>query len=413
MLRRYVGSVDSTGDSLEELVLERPVAEGRILAHHPDGRVVLVEGGLPGETVNVGITGTRKRLLTASVTKVLKPAEGRQDPPCSYLGAGCGGCDYQHADLNLQRSLKAEVIRDALGHVGGGRFTEVPIRESRPLGAGGAPALRTTVRVATVRGRAGFRHRHSNDVLEVPECLVSHPAVNRVLSDGRFVEASEVTVRTSVATGEVIVVVDPHASKSRVPENVTMIGLNKLRAGKRLWMTEVVGDHEFRVSAQSFFQAHPEGAAELGRVVGDALAGVDLSTDRLVDLYGGVGLFTVLLGATKGEIVESSRSSVADAGHNTAHLGTKVVRSAVERWRASRAEAVVADPPRSGLGAAGAKAVGATGAARVALVSCDPASLGRDLNLLADQGYEPNWIELVDMFPHTHHIEAVTALERR
>jgi 23S rRNA (uracil1939-C5)-methyltransferase len=388
------------------------VAEGRILAHLDDGRVVLVEGGLPGETVSATVTLLKKRLITASVSEVLQPTEGRVQPPCPYLASGCGGCDYQHASPELQHHLKAEVIRDALGHVGGGRFASLPIRDPEPIGGSG-PALRTTVRVATSRGRGGFRHRHSNEVLEVPECLVSHPALNRVLDKGRFGEAKEVIIRTSVATGELMAVVDPHASKSWVPEDVSMIGLNKLRAGKRLWMTEAVDGHEFRVSALSFFQAHPEGAAALGRAVSAALPGFDGPRDRLVDLYGGVGLFTVLLGATNGELVESSRSSVADARRNTEDLGTRVVRSAVERWRPSRANAVVADPPRSGLGAKGADAVAATGAAMVALVSCDPASMARDLNLLSDRGYEPTWIQPVDMFPHTHHIEAVTALKRQ
>ncbi len=134
-------------------------------------------------------------------------------------------------------------------------------------------------------------------------------------------------------------------------------------------------------------------------------------TDTLVDLYGGVGLFTVLLGARRAEVVERSSSSVADARINTADLGARVTRSTVEAWTPSRADAVVADPPRQGLGAAGVAAVVATESERVALVSCDPAAMARDLSLLHDSGYVPTRIEVVDMFPHTHHIEAVTTLQ--
>ena len=416
MLRRYVGSVNRTDDQFENVVLERPVADGQVLGHNADGKVVLAEGGLPGEAVKLRITRNRKRLLMGVVQDVLEPAAGRVTPPCALVAEGCGGCDLQHADLELQQQLKVEVIRDSLAHLGRGRFSEIPITAGTTLGNGSgdlAPQqLRTTVRTGVIGARAGFRRRHSNDVLRVANCMVSHPAVNEVMDKGRFAEAEEVTIRVSVASGEVIVLVDPHASKSRVPDAVSMIGLNKLRAGKRLWMTETVGGHNFRISADSFFQASPRGAEELAGVVAAALGDFDPQIDRLADLYGGVGLFTVLLGAERSELVESSRSAVADARLNTKHLNTRIVRTAVERWRPSQFDAVVADPPRSGLGAEGADAVAATGAASVALVSCDPAAMGRDLGLLADRGYEPRGIQLVDMFPHTHHIEAVTSVVR-
>jgi 23S rRNA (uracil1939-C5)-methyltransferase len=132
----------------------------------------------------------------------------------------------------------------------------------------------------------------------------------------------------------------------------------------------------------------------------------------VADLYGGVGLFSVTLGARDGELVERSASAIADARVNTSPLGTRVRRAAVERWTPSPADAVVADPPRQGLGAAGADAVVGTGARRLALVSCDPASLARDTVLLHERGYQLIGARLVDQFAHTHHVEVVAAFRR-
>jgi tRNA/tmRNA/rRNA uracil-C5-methylase (TrmA/RlmC/RlmD family) len=132
----------------------------------------------------------------------------------------------------------------------------------------------------------------------------------------------------------------------------------------------------------------------------------------LVDLYGGVGLFSAGLGARRAVLVERSASSVADARVNLAELAASVVQSDVEQWSPEPADVVVADPARSGLGSAGAAVVAATGAPVVALVSCDPAALARDVRLLVDHGYRASGVELVDMFPETHHVEAVTALRR-
>ena len=145
----------------------------------------------------------------------------------------------------------------------------------------------------------------------------------------------------------------------------------------------------------------------------DAPSGPLDPTDRFVDLYGGVGLFSVGLGATSPLLVERSASSVADARVNLAGADARFVRVAVERWRPSHADVVVADPARSGLGAEGVGPLVATGAERVALVSCDPASMARDVALLISRpATRSQGVELVDLFPNTHHIEAVTTLRR-
>jgi 23S rRNA (uracil1939-C5)-methyltransferase len=170
-----------------------------------------------------------------------------------------------------------------------------------------------------------------------------------------------------------------------------------------------VAGHRFRVSARSFFQARPDGAAALVDLVGRALAGA--GDGPLVDLYGGVGLFAATVGrGRRVTVVERAASAVADARVNVP--GGRVLLLDVDQWRPSHAAAVVADPSRHGLGKRGVAAVDASGATHLALVSCDPASFGRDARLLGAAGFAHEGSTLVDLFPHTPHVEVVTRFVR-
>ncbi|MFZ2345154.1 MAG: methyltransferase, partial [Candidatus Microthrix parvicella] len=163
----------------------------------------------------------------------------------------------------------------------------------------------------------------------------------------------------------------------------------------------------------------PDGAEALVSLVADGL-GPLAAGDRLVDLYAGVGLFgAALADRTPGLLVtavESARSSVADAKVNLANANeageARVIASQVAKWRPSKADALVADPPRAGLGKAGVGKVEDTGAARVVLISCDAAAAGRDVGLLVRRGYTLESLTLVDLFPHTHHTESVAVFSR-
>jgi len=383
------------------------VAGGVALGREASGRIVLVEGALPGERARVELSVDRPTLAKGVATEVLSTSPDRVTPPCPELAAGCGGCDLQHAGLELQRQLKVEVVRDALTRIG--RLPDVEVLAGEVL-----PALdqRTVLRCAVVDGRAGLRRRRSNDVHVLDRCLVAHPAVEQIVAQGRFPGATEIVVRIGARTGERMVVVGPTVGAATVPAGVTLVGADDVAAGRTAWVHELVARRRFRISAGSFFQARPDGAEALIRAAARAVAPFDHTADRLVDLYGGVGLFTAGLDAHRAVVVERSGSSVDDARVNLASLGARVVQADVGTWSPSAADVVVADPARAGLGPAGTAAVVGTGATRVALVSCDPASLARDARLLADEGYLPTGVELVDMFPHTHHVEAVTAFRR-
>jgi 23S rRNA (uracil1939-C5)-methyltransferase len=383
-------------------------AGGDGLGRDDDGRVTFVPGAITGEAVTVELEVTRRDFARGRLVEVLSPSPDRVTPPCPFVAAGCGGCDWQHVDPSAQRRLKVGIVRDALRRQA---RLEVDVAEGPALSAVG---YRTTLRGRSVEGRFALRERRGHDLVAVEPCLVAHPLLGELLEVGRFPDG-EVVLRAGARTGERLVVVDGDAGSASVPPGVRVVSTRELGAGKRAWIHEEVAGRRFRVSARSFFQARPDGAEALVQAVATTLgAGGGGGGDHLVDLYGGVGLFAASLpGWRSVTLVEQSPSSVADARVNLADRQARIVRADVDHWGPSRADAVVADPPRAGLGTRGVHRVAATEAPVVALVSCDPAALGRDARLLSEAGYDLSSATLVDLFPHTSHVEVVSRFVRR
>lgn len=395
-----------------ELTTTGVAVGGDAVARDATGRVVFVTGALPGERVVATVTDERAHFARAQVHAVVEPAEGRVAPPCPEVGRGCGGCGWQHIAPVLQRELKAGIVEDALRRLGG--IADVCVAPGDAPAEGGT---RTTVRLAVGDGGVvGYRAARSHDVVDVRSCLVVHPLLVPLVTGARFGSAREVTVRCGAATGERLALVSPGVDVVDLPPgaaDTVVVGADELATGRRAWIHEEVAGRRWRVSARSFFQARPEGAAALVATVDELVGPPATPGERLLDAYGGVGLFAGSLGAGRRvTVVERSASSVADARVNLTDLDAKVLRLDVERWRPAPMDVVVADPARSGLGTRGVRALTATGARRLVLVSCDPASLGRDAGLLGATGYR--WVEtrLVELFPHTPHVEAVSSFER-
>jgi 23S rRNA (uracil1939-C5)-methyltransferase len=372
------------------------------------GRVTFVEDALPGEVVTVEITVGTSTFAKARLVSVDEPSPERVDPPCPHVAEGCGGCDLQHASLACQWSMKEQAVRDALGRIG-----KVRVPDIRTVALPDR-AFRTTVRAGVRDGRAGFRARRSHDVVVPDACLVAHPFVEELLTEGRFGGCDEVTIRVGAATAERLVIASPNADDVSVPDDVTVVGRDELRRGRRASIHEDVAGRTWRISARSFFQSRPDGAAALVEVVRDEVArrGPEVVT-HLVDLYAGVGLFGGSLDAAEVTAVERNASSVADARHNLG-VHARVVRSDVDRWIPDRpgADVVVADPSRDGLGTRPVVVLGALEPPLIVLVSCDAGSLGRDAGALVKAGYTLESVTLVDLFPHTHHVEVVSAFVR-
>jgi 23S rRNA (uracil1939-C5)-methyltransferase len=390
---------------------------GEGVAREASGRVVFVAGALPGERVVVDVVEEHPRHARAAVVDVVEASPDRVAPPCPFVAAGCGGCGWQHVDPPAQRELKAAIVAEALSRLGGVAEPRVAAGPPR-TGAG----YRTTIRsVADADGRLALRRHHSHDLVAVPGCLVAHPLVAEVLSAGRFPPGADVTVRVGARTGERMVVVDgppaeaggrdPGVDEIVVPDGVRVVTGAELAAGKRAWLHEEVAGVRLRLSARSFFQAGPEAAEALVATVAAAAGEVPDGT-RLADLYGGVGLFAATVARNaQVEVVEASASAAADARVNLRDRDARVVRRDVARWRARPADVVVADPPRAGLGRGGVRAVRATRAPRLVLVSCDAGALGRDSRLLAGAGYRVVASTVVDAFPHTPHVEVVSRFD--
>lgn len=390
-----------------EVRADRMVAGGSALCRDAGGRIVLVDGALPGERLSVEVEDEGDSL--GQLAAVLERAPGRVDPPCPFVAQGCGGCDWQHAAPDVQSEMRLEIVTDALRRLG--RLSDAVVRPGPPIGA---ERSRNTLRLAVDDGRLGLRARGTNDVVPVDDCLVVVPGLAELLVPGVVDpgSATEVTLRVADGTGERLLLAAPTAAGVLAPEDVAVIGADELAGGRRKWFFAEVAGHRLRVSASSFFQTRGSGAEALVAIVAGQVGGSPEGT--FVDLYGGVGLFAVTVaGERRIVLVERSAAAAADARQNLAGRPAKVIAKPVERWRPVPAAVVVADPARAGLGKVGVQRTVATGAGRVVLISCDAASLGRDTAALAAAGYDHVESVVVDMFGHTGHVEVVTRFDRR
>ncbi|MBW3615725.1 MAG: class I SAM-dependent RNA methyltransferase [Actinobacteria bacterium] len=404
-----------------DLKAESVVAGGDALARDAEGRVVFVTGALPGERVRALVTEERGDFSRAVAVEIVEASPDRVAPPCAALAAGCGGCTWQHVAREAQGRLKASVVTDALRRIA--RLQDPPPVETVPLAG---PPLRTSARLGvTAGGRAGHRSRTAKagpgaapstpPVVEADACAVAHPLLEELITGGRYPGAGEVLLRVGVASGERLVRVGRGAREVEVPAGVVVV-----REGDRrpAFVHEEVAGRRFRVSVGSFFQSGPVVAEALTRAVSTAAGDLLGPGDHLVDLYAGVGLFASVLGAQRGArvtAVERPGPAVRDARANLADLDAVVVGCEVGRWQvgaaAPPAAVVVADPARSGLGRPGVAAVRRLRPQRLVLVSCDPASLARDVRLLHEVGFQLSGLHLVEAFADTFHVETVASFD--
>jgi len=486
-----------------ELTVGEVAAGGCCAARQePGGPVIFVRHALPGERVRVRVTQATSRLARADAIEIRQASPDRVAPPCPHARpGGCGGCDWQHASLPAQRSLKAEVIRQQMrriagldcavtveslegdddtggntGNVGDGDGAAGDggaAGDDRAAGdgsaAGGGSAAdggsaaglgwRTRVRFAVRHdGRTGLRKHRSHDIIDVGACPIAHPLVTETaVTRRRWPGAKSVEVLVAVASGERAVVVTgpPARWNSGARPAAQAIGADTvLAAGTtgrlvslrgRGYLTEGAAGRSWRVSAGTFWQVHPAAADALAAAVLGMLA--PLPGDRALDLYCGAGLFAGVLadavGPDGGVVgVEENAAAVRDARHNLratpwAQVHRGDVAAVLAQGGLSGASLAVLDPPRTGLpravidllrgvpgagtdaggtGAAGAGAAStdgdrtAGGLRRIAYVSCDPATLARDLVAFRAAGWRLAELRAFDAFPMTHHVECLAAL---
>ena len=366
-----------------------------------DGEPVFVAYTIPGEEVVAETRRKGRRYLEAEVKQVLKPSPHRVAPPCPYYGV-CSGCQWQHIDYAHQLEIKRKLVTDQLRRIG--QFEKPPVAPT--LGCEEPWSYRNHARFTIgPGGQVGFVNRGTRRFVRIDRCMIMDEGINEILGkiQDKCAETTQLSVRYGVGTGEWLI-------------QPTLQSLDvTVDTGQTHYHEELLG-RRFRVASPSFFQVNTKQAARLVEMV---LARLNLSgRETLVDAYAGVGTFAVLLAAHAKEVIaiEESASAVKDAEANIAGLANvRLVQGRTEEVLAQLTEgvdAVVLDPPRAGCHEDALRAMVDKGVPRVVYVSCDPATLARDLRYLCQEGYDLLEVQPLDMFPHTYHVEAVATLNR-
>jgi tRNA/tmRNA/rRNA uracil-C5-methylase (TrmA/RlmC/RlmD family) len=398
----------SVPDSLVRV--ERPATGGGV-GRLGDGRVVFVRHALPGELVRVEVTETTSSFARGDAVEILEPSAERVTAPCAYAHAGgCGGCDLQHASESAQLSWKVSLIEEHLRRIAG---VDRDVKVTTP--GAQARGSRTRLRCAVnEEGRLCLRGARSHDLVVIDECWIASESFTPAFS-ASWSGVEEVELR-DIGDGEPFAVVRRETHRGTMYEICSLSG-EPLEPSTQS-RVEVHG-HYFSVSPRSFWQSHRAAPRLLLDSVlrfADAKEG-----DHVVDLFSGVGLFAVPLAKQVGPggrvtAVESSAYAVRDARQN----GDGLRQFRVREWSVTpraindsvgAGDVVVVDPPRNGLAKGVVDALVRRAPRRLVYVSCDPATLARDLKSLLDGGFAIGELMAIDLFPMTEHVELVTTLD--
>ena len=394
--------------------IEKLVYGGAGLARH-GAETVFVPYVLPGERVEVELERRSSGVLRGAALAWEARSSERSDPPCPVFGR-CGGCHYQHMPYERQRESKAAILRETLRRLGGVDWEgDIEVTSAEPWGYRNRTQLHFHRRdgAPSVGFLAPESHRH----VAAEECAINCPDLNRLhgelreMTADRWFPKSLRSVEFFVADGQVQMNLPrrpgplPRKFWSWCDER-----LGVSRPGAALECP--CGPDVFRISGRSFFQVNRFLAARLAD-----LALGDTGGQLALDLYCGVGLLTLPLARRFRNVVgvDSAESAVRDLRSNATRAGLALhaVHAGVPeflRGYARRPDLIVADPPRAGLGKDTVREILRLRVPRVRLVSCDPATLARDLRQLAAGGYVVESLQLVDMFPQTYHIESIASL---
>jgi tRNA/tmRNA/rRNA uracil-C5-methylase (TrmA/RlmC/RlmD family) len=402
---------NETQDATNFVVRIDQPATGGGVGRLDDGRVVFVRHSLPGELVEVEITQSTSKFSRGDAVRVLEPSSERVSPPCPYAHpGGCGGCDLQHASLDAQIQWKAALVQEHLSRIAG--VTRVIEVEGAPVEAKGS---RTRLRCAVDEdGHLGLLATRSHDVVVLDACWIADEAFRSAFST-TWHGAEEVELR-AIGEGEPFAVVRRETTRGRIFELCSLRG-EPLDPSTKSRVR--VNGHVYSVSPRSFWQSHRSAPELLVNVVNrfaDLKAG-----EHAVDLFSGVGLFTVALAKAAGAggrvtAVESSPYAVRDARENTEGVGNVKVREWTVSARAindsvAPGDVVVLDPPRNGLAKGVVEALVRRAPRRVVYVSCDAATFARDVKSFLSGGFKLVDLKVIDLFPMTEHVEIVGLLD--
>ena len=414
--------------------IEKPIYGGAFLAR-VEGKAVFVPLALPGEQACVRVVEEKRGYATAEVEEVVTAAAERVVPACRHFGV-CGGCQYQHADYKAQLAYKQAILRETLERGGVRAPEEIAVLAGEP------GAYRNRIRLAfDADGRAGYRGRRSHTVVAIEECPIAAPSLvqaafsaaelfrrfgvpSRPAELSLFCDAAETSMLASVFTDGAARVPLTDYFDALLPQIPSLRGVELVevhqgqsrtmaRAGDESIAYRAAG-FDYRVDHGAFFQVNRWLMDELVECVTRGLSG-----GLAWDLFAGAGLFARKLAESFGHVVavESATAAMAALTENLKGANATAVKAVTLEFlrgvaKGERPDLIVVDPPRAGLGAETTELLGRIGAPQLVYVSCDPATLARDLRALVGAGYAIERITLADLFPQTFHLETVVRLRR-
>jgi 23S rRNA (uracil1939-C5)-methyltransferase len=411
-------------DRIFSLQIEKIVHGGDGLARH-EGRVIFVPFTIPGETVEAEIVREKKEYAEAEIIRILTPSPERREAPCPVFTV-CGGCQLQHLPEEAQLRYKVEAMREVLARIG--KITSYdllpPIPSPLPF------HYRTRTQLKVERGEIGYYRQKSHEIVSIDRCpLLIAPlnaAIEAILRSLQRDRLEEIELQ-ALSSGDFLVVLRgdqfPHDRGERFYETARQeLPLKGVIVGNRRgwhvfgenFLSDTIREKRFRISERAFSQVNPGVNRLLIETILDWAA--PSADDRILELYSGIGNFTLFLAERAGAVtaIEGNRAAVEDARWNlkTAGLTNVTLQTASAEEGARRAlkeqkrySQIFLDPPREGAGKAVMQAIASLAPGRVLSLSCDPATFARDARILLDRGYLLRRLQPFDMFPQTGHLE--------
>ncbi len=404
------------------LQLEDMAHGGDAVGRH-EGKVFFVPYGVPGELVRVEVTRDKGRYGHARLLEVLEPSPQRVQPPCPYFGT-CGGCQWQHIAYEAQLAYKKDVVGTQLQRIAGLSNSVV----QPTLGMADPWHYRNHMQFSvSAEGQLGLIAASSSDwVVPIEQCLIMHALLQETFDalDIELPGLLRLSLRAGVKTGEQMIIFEmeddqPPEVEVNLPISCILLLSDEtpvILVGSPHIHEELAG-RKYRISAPSFFQVNTQQAETLVSLVSAFVS--PSPEDTVLDLYCGVGTLALGLAANAKQVIgiESSEAAIVDAEKNALDLGNVAfIHGAAEEVLPTLDAAgplVVVDPPRTGIDKAALAALLSLEPRRIVYVSCDPATMARDIKAVTGSGYHLREVQPVDMFPQTYHIECVALLEHR
>ena len=402
-----------------------------------DGKVLFIPYSAAGDKAWIKIIEKKKNYSIGKLIRLIESSPWRVNPPCPFFGQ-CGGCQWQHINDSIQTNLKEEILKEILKRLGG-------LKQTPPITVAPSPqpyGYRARIQLKAKGGAIGYYQEGSHRIVEIDRCPIAHPLVNQIILSLRkarssFFRMEEIEINVSPEEGKGILILHPlsfhQGTKDLGKEFLQIHPILKGIAVVRKNGFTLFGDPclnftislnrwgersglRLRSSPESFFQVNLEQNQTLIRTV---LEFSDVTEDeRVLDLYAGVGNFTLPLAVVSKEVwgIEENSAAVKDARFNTERNGIKNcnfmqgrVEDILKHWRRERPDLVILDPPRMGCKAVLDQVVRLK-PNRIVYTSCEPTTFARDLRLFSERGFHLQRLKLVDMFPQTYHMEVVGLL---